>query len=120
MKKILRTIAFWIMLVVYVLFVYYLFLPDEQRDKGVGPQQEVSQVVTAVEQSDPEDSQRASAERVALLSPSSAEQLRQEAEQRFEKLTRIENESGKPVEREEGLRVHIEVPSTPAEPAQAD
>lgn len=114
MKKNVRTIVFLVILVVFA--VLYFSLLKEQADKTLSQETEVLQTGASLQKPEIKDSQPASDEKVTFPSSqqSVSETLRQEAEQRFEKLTKIEEASGKPDERREGLRVQIEIP-TPSE-----
>ncbi|GAK56056.1 hypothetical protein U27_03018 [Candidatus Vecturithrix granuli] len=119
MKKNVGTIVFFIILMLFV--VLYLSLSGKQTDKTLSQKTEVSQTDVSIQESETEKSQPVSDEKVILPSSQhpSSETLRQEAEQRFEKLMRIEETSGTPVERGDGLRVQIEIP-IPSEPAQTE
>lgn len=119
MKKNSRAIVFFIILVICV--VLYHFLSKEPADKALSQKTEVSQTDVALQEPEIGDSQPASDEKVTLPSPQypDSEILRQEAERRFEKLTRIEETSGTPVERGEGLRFQIDIPGS-SEPTQTE
>lgn len=119
MRKHGRAIIFVIILVVCV--VLYLALSGEQANNTRSQKTEVAQTDVSLQKPEIEESQPASEENVTVspLQPPDSETLRQEAEQRFEKLTRIEETSGTLVERGEGLRVQIEIPIL-SEPAQTE
>ena len=101
--------------------VLYMSLSGEQTDITPLEKAEVSQPDAPLQESVVEEVQLVSDEKEMLPPPpqSDPETLRQEAEQRFEKLTRIEAASGKSVERGEGLRIQIENP-TPSESEQTE
>ena len=104
------------LLIVAVFALWYLGLPEEQAENTLSQRGEISFTDTQVEEPVAENPQVVSDEKTILSPPQQrdSERLRQEAEQRFEKLARIEGESGKPIERGKGLQIRIEVP-TPTE-----